>query len=349
MEKSSEKLTDINQIGEFGLIDLITKDFEIVNDSTELSIGDDAAILNYKNQKTIVSTDMLVEGVHFDLSYFPLKHLGYKAVVSSISDICSMYGTTKQITVSIAISNRFKLESIKELYSGIKHACKRYNVDLIGGDTTSSLKGLVISVTAIGCTIKSGYVTRSGSKPNDLIVVTGSLGGAYLGLQVLEREKQVFLVNPNNKPDLSKYKYVVERQLKPEAKSDIIEFFLENKIKPTSMIDISDGLSSEIIHLSKNSGNGCIIYEEKLPISQETVDTCKEFKLEASTIALSGGEDYELLFTIDSKDLKKIEQNKELTVIGYITKESNTNLITRDGKTTPITSMGWKSFWFIRD
>ena len=344
MKKSSEKLTDINQIGEFGLIDLITNDFDIVNDSTELSIGDDAAILNYKNQKTIVSTDMLVEGVHFDLSYFPLKHLGYKAVVSSISDICSMYGTTKQITVSIAISNRFKLESIKELYSGINHACKRYNVDLIGGDTTSSLKGLVISVTAIGCTTKSGYVTRSGSKPNDLIVVTGSLGGAYLGLQVLEREKQVFLVNPNNKPDLSKYKYVVERQLKPEAKSDIIEFFLENKIKPTSMIDISDGLSSEIIHLSKSSGNGCIIYEEKLPISQETVDTCKEFKLEASTIALSGGEDYELLFTIDSKDLKKIEQHKEFSVIGYVTKESNTNLITRDGKTTPITSMGWKSF-----
>ena len=344
MEKSSEKLTDINQIGEFGLIDLITKDFEIVNDSTELSIGDDAAILNYKNQKTIVSTDMLVEGVHFDLSYFPLKHLGYKAVVSSISDICSMSGITKQITVSIAISNRFKLESIKELYSGIKHACKRYNVDLIGGDTTSSLKGLVISVTAIGCTSKSGYVTRSGSKPNDLIVVTGSLGGAYLGLQVLEREKQVFLVNPNNKPDLSKYKYVVERQLKPEAKSEVIEFLLENKITPTSMIDISDGLSSEIIHLSKSSGNGCIIYEEKLPIAHETVETCKEFKLEASTIALSGGEDYELLFTIDSKDLKKIEQNKELTVIGYITKESNTNLITRDGKTTPITSMGWKSF-----
>ena len=344
MKKSSEKLTDINQIGEFGLIDLITNDFDIVNDSTELSIGDDAAILNYKNQKTIVSTDMLVEGVHFDLSYFPLKHLGYKAVVSSISDICSMYGTTKQITVSIAISNRFKLESIKELYSGINHACKRYNVDLIGGDTTSSLKGLVISVTAIGCTTKSGYVTRSGSKTNDLIVVTGSLGGAYLGLQVLEREKQVFLVNPNNKPDLSKYKYVVERQLKPEAKSDIIEFFLENKIKPTSMIDISDGLSSEIIHLSKSSGNGCIIYEEKLPISQETVDTCKEFKLEASTIALSGGEDYELLFTIDSKDLKKIEEQKEFSVIGYITKEGYTNLITRDGKTTPITSMGWKSF-----
>ena len=344
MNKRSENLTDLNQLGEFGLIDLITKDFEIVNDSTELSVGDDAAILNYKNQKIIVTTDMLVEGVHFDLSYFPLKHLGYKAVISSISDICAMCGIAKQITVSIAVSNRFKLESIKELYSGIKHACKRYNVDLIGGDTTSSLTGLVISVSAIGCISKSNYVTRSGSKPNDLIVVSGSLGGAYLGLQVLEREKQVFLVNSNSKPDLSKYKYVVERQLKPEAKSEIVEFFLENKIRPTSMIDISDGLSSEIIHLCKNSGNGCVIYEEKLPILKETVDTCQEFKLDASTIALSGGEDYELLFTIDSKYLKNIEQHKEFSVIGYITKESNTNLITKDGKTTPITSMGWKSF-----
>ena len=344
MKKRFENLTDLNQVGEFGLIDLITKDFEIVNDSTELSVGDDAAILNYKNQKIIVTTDMLVEGVHFDLSYFPLKHLGYKAVISSISDICAMCGIAKQITVSIAVSNRFKLESIKELYSGIKHACKRYNVDLIGGDTTSSLTGLVISVSAIGCISKSNYVTRSGSKPNDLIVVSGSLGGAYLGLQVLEREKQVFLVNSNSKPDLSKYKYVVERQLKPEAKSEIVEFFLENKIRPTSMIDISDGLSSEIIHLCKNSGNGCVIYEEKLPIMKETVDTCQEFKLDASTIALSGGEDYELLFTIDSKYLKNIEQHKEFSVIGYITKESNTNLITKDGKTTPITSMGWKSF-----
>ena len=344
MKKRSENLTDLNQVGEFGLIDLITKDFEIVNDSTELSIGDDAAILNYKNQKIIVTTDMLVEGVHFDLSYFPLKHLGYKAVISSISDICAMCGITKQITVSIAVSNRFKLESIKELYSGIKYACKRYNVDLIGGDTTSSLTGLVISVSAIGCISKSNYVTRSGSKPNDLIVVSGSLGGAYLGLQVLEREKQVFLVNSNSKPDLSKYKYVIERQLKPEAKSEIVEFFLENKIRPTSMIDISDGLSSEIIHLCKNSGNGCVIYEEKLPILKETVDTCQEFKLDASTIALSGGEDYELLFTIDSKYLKNIEQHKEFSVIGYITKESNTNLITKDGKTTPITPMGWKSF-----
>ena len=344
MEKRSENLTDLNQIGEFGLIDLITKDFKIVNESTELSIGDDAAVLNYKNQKIIVTTDMLVEGVHFDLSYFPLKHLGYKAVISSISDICAMCGITKQITVSIAVSNRFKLESIKELYSGIKYACKRYNVDLIGGDTTSSLTGLVISVSAIGCISKSNYVTRSGSKPNDLIVVSGSLGGAYLGLQVLEREKQVFLVNSNSKPDLSKYKYVIERQLKPEAKSEIVEFFLENKIRPTSMIDISDGLSSEIIHLCKNSGNGCVIYEEKLPILKETVDTCQEFKLDASTIALSGGEDYELLFTIDSKYLKNIEQHKEFSVIGYITKESNTNLITKDGKTTPITSMGWKSF-----
>ena len=344
MKENKKKLTDLSHIGEFGLIDLITKDFEIVNESTELSIGDDAAILDYKNQKSIVTTDMLVEGVHFDLSYFPLKHLGYKAVVSSISDICAMYGITKQITVSIAVSNRFKLESIQELYLGIKLACKRYNVDLVGGDTTSSLKGLVISVTAIGCATESGYVKRSESQINDLVVVTGSLGGAYLGLQVLEREKQVFLVNPNNKPDLSKYKHVVERQLKPEAKSEVIDFLLQNKIKPTSMIDISDGLSSEIIHLCKSSGKGCRIYEEKLPILKTTKDICKEFKLEPSTIALSGGEDYELLFTINSKDFEKIENHNEFTVIGHITSETGINLITKDGKTTPITSMGWKSF-----
>ena len=344
MKENKKKLTDLNHIGEFGLIDLITKDFEIVNESTELSIGDDAAILDYKNQKSIITTDMLVEGVHFDLSYFPLKHLGYKAVVSSISDICAMYGITKQITVSIAVSNRFKLESIQELYSGIKLACKRYNVDLVGGDTTSSMKGLVISVTAIVCANESGYVKRSESQINDLILVTGSLGGAYLGLQVLEREKQVFLVNPNNKPDLSKYKYVVERQLKPEAKSEVIDFLMENKIKPTSMIDISDGLSSEIIHLCKSSGKGCQIYEEKLPILKTTKDICKEFKLQPSTIALSGGEDYELLFTINSKDFEKIENHNEFTVIGHITNETGINLITKDGKTTPITSMGWKSF-----
>lgn len=344
MEENSKKLTNLDQIGEFGLIELITKNFEIVNDTTELSVGDDAAILDYKSDKSIVTTDMLVEGVHFDLSYFPLKHLGYKSVVASISDVCAMNGITKQITVSIAVSNRFKLESIQELYSGIKLACKRYNVDLIGGDTTSSLKGLVISVTAIGIPAKSGYVTRGGSKYNDLVVVSGSLGGAYLGLQVLEREKQVFLVNPNSKPDLSNYKHIVERQLKPEARNDVINFFIENEIKPTSMIDISDGLSSEILHLCKNSGLGCRIYEEKIPIAQESLDTCEEFKLEASTIALSGGEDYELLFTIDSKDLEKVENHPDFSVIGHMTKESAINLITKDGKTNQITSMGWKSF-----
>ena len=344
MEENSKKLTNLDQIGEFGLIDSITKDFEIVNDTTELSVGDDAAILDYKSDKSIVTTDMLIEGVHFDLSYFPLKHLGYKSVVTSISDVCAMNGITKQITVSIAVSNRFKLESVQELYSGIKLACKRYNVDLVGGDTTSSLKGLVISVTAIGKPAKSGYVTRGGSKHNDLVVVSGSLGGAYLGLQVLEREKQVFLVNPNSKPDLSNYKHIVERQLKPEARNDVIDFFIENEIKPTSMIDISDGLSSEILHLCKNSGLGCRIYEEKIPIAQESLDTCEEFKLEASTIALSGGEDYELLFTVDSKDLEKVENHPDFSVIGHMTKVSDVNLITKGGKTTPISSMGWKSF-----
>jgi thiamine-monophosphate kinase len=344
MEENSKKLTNLDQIGEFGLIDLITKDFDIVNDTTELSVGDDAAILDYKSDKSIITTDMLVEGVHFDLSYFPLKHLGYKSVVASISDICAMNGITKQITVSIAVSNRFKLESIQELYSGINLACKKYNVDLVGGDTTSSLKGLVISVTAIGTPAKSGYVTRAGSKHNDLVVVSGSLGDAYLGLQVLEREKQVFLVNPKSKPDLSNYKHIIERQLKPEARNDVIDFFTENDIKPTSMIDISDGLSSEILHLCKNSGLGCRIYEEKIPIAQECLDTCEEFKLNSTTIALSGGEDYELLFTIDSKDLEKIEKIPDFSVIGYITKESGVSLISKDGKTNQITSMGWKSF-----
>ena len=343
-DKKNLKLTDLSSVGEFGFIEHIKKNVKIYNESTIVGIGDDSAVIKNSNLYSLISTDMLVEGVHFDLSYFPLKHLGYKAVVSNISDICAMNGICKQITVSIAVSNRFKLESLNELYEGINLACKRYKVDLVGGDTTSSLKGLVISVTAIGKPTKSGYVTRGGSKHNDLVVVSGSLGGAYLGLQVLEREKQVFLVNPNSKPDLSNYKHIVERQLKPEARNDVIDFFIENEIKPTSMIDISDGLSSETLHLCKNSGLGCRIYEEKIPIAQESIDTCEEFNLEATTIALSGGEDYELLFTIDSKDLEKVEKHPDFAVIGHMTKESDVNLITKGGKTTKISSLGWKSF-----
>jgi thiamine-monophosphate kinase len=278
MKENKKKLTDLSHIGEFGLIDLITKDFEIVNESTELSIGDDAAILDYKNQKAIVTTDMLVEGVHFDLSYFPLKHLGYKAVVSSISDICAMYGIAKQITVSIAISNRFKLESIQELYSGIKLACKRYNVDLVGGDTTSSQSGLTISVTAIGEVDEKDIVYRNGAKQNDLLVVTGDLGSAYMGLKVLERENEVFKVNPNNQPELDQYTYLVERQLKPESRRDIIKLLKDLEVKPTSMIDISDGLSSEIMHICSQSNVGCDLYEEKIPIDPQLISTCEEFQ-----------------------------------------------------------------------
>ena len=344
MEEKDQKFTNLDQIGEFGLIDILTKDFESNNKSTVLSIGDDAAVIDNSKEKTLISTDMLVEGVHFDLSYFPLKHLGYKAVISSISDIYAMNGICNQITVSIAVSNRFKLESINELYSGIKVACKNYKVDLIGGDTTSSKKGLIISVTALGISHKNGFVARSGAEDNDLIVVSGNLGGAYLGLQVLEREKQVFLVNPNSKPDLSKYKNLVQRQLRPEARIDIIEFLHDSNVKPTSMIDISDGLSSEIIHICKSSKKGCNIYEDKIPISNVTTQTCNEFNLESTTVALSGGEDYELLFTIKQEDLKEIEKNPDLSIIGHINSKKEMNLVTKTGKNIAIKSLGWKSF-----
>ena len=295
-------------------------------------------------KNTLISTDMLVEGIHFDLSYFPLKHLGYKAITSSISDLCAMNGICSQVTVSIAISNRFKIESLKDLYSGIKVACENYNVDLVGGDTTSSNKGLIISVTAIGFSCENGHVKRSGAKTNDLIVVSGTLGGAYLGLQVLEREKQVFLVNPNNKPDLTAYKNIIQKQLRPEARNDIIEFFQEYKIKPTSMIDISDGLSSEITHICKSSNKGCKIYEDKIPISDDSLQACKEFNLEPTTIALSGGEDYQLLFTVGQENLEKIQNNLNLSVIGHITSSKEMILLEKSGRNIMIESLGWKSF-----
>ena len=344
MPKKSKKLTDIAEIGEFGLIELLTKEFISKNDSTQLSVGDDAAIIDFNKKNMLISTDMLVEGVHFDLSYFPLKHLGYKAITSSISDICAMNGICSQVTVSVAISNRFKIESLKDLYSGIKVACENYNVDLVGGDTTSSNKGLIISVTALGVPSDSGFVKRSGAKTNDLIVVSGTLGGAYLGLQVLEREKQVFLVNPSNKPDLTAYKNIIQKQLRPEARNDIIEFFQESKIKPTSMIDISDGLSSEIIHLCKSSNKGCKIYEDKIPISDDSLQACKEFNLEPTTIALSGGEDYQLLFTVAQENLEQIQNNLNLSVIGHITSSKEMILLEKSGRNTMIESLGWKSF-----
>ena len=336
--------SNLSNISEVELIKKITESFKNNRKSTIIDIGDDAALLKFDKTNVTISQDILVEGVHFDLAYTPLKHLGYKAVISSISDIYAMNGICNQITVSIAVSNRFKLESINELYSGIKVACKNYKVDLIGGDTTSSKKGLIISVTALGISHKNGFVARSGACDNDLIVVSGNLGGAYLGLQVLEREKQVFLVNPNSKPDLSKYKNLVHRQLRPEARIDIIQFLHNSNVKPTSMIDISDGLSSEIIHICKSSKKGCDIYEEKIPINNDTIKTCKEFNLESTTVALSGGEDYELLFTIKQKDLKEIEKNPDLSVIGHINSKKEMNLVTKTGKNIAIKSMGWKSF-----
>ena len=344
MEENSNKLTDINELGEFGLIKLISKNIKLKNKSSVLGIGDDSAIIDNSKLQTIVSTDMLVEGVHFDLSYFPLKHLGYKSIISSISDIYSMNAECNQVTVSIAISNRFKVESIQDLYSGINLACKNYGVDLIGGDTTSSNKGIVISITAIGSAKKEKIVKRSGAKNNDLIVLTGSLGKAYLGLQVLEREKQVFLVNQNSKPDLSPYTKLIESQLKPEARKDVISFFDENNIIPSSMIDISDGLSSELIHLCSSSKVGCQIYEEKFNFDESFLSTCKEFNLEPSTIFLSGGEDYELLFTINQDSYELIKDNNYFNVIGHITENLDLELNGKDSKKTIINSMGWKSF-----
>ena len=344
-EKKNDDLTSISELGEFRLIEEITKTFEIVNDSTDLGIGDDAAVLDFNGDKILVSTDMLVEGVHFDLGYTPLKHLGYKSVISNLSDIYAMNGLCTQITVSIALSNRFTLESVEELYLGIRAACKKFKIDLVGGDTTSSNKGLIISITAMGCSVNKRITKRSGAKENDLLVVSGDLGSAYMGLQILKRENEVFKVNPKNQPDLSSYTYLLQRQLKPEARKDVIDFLSKNNIVPTSMIDISDGLSSEILHICKNSNVGCNVYEEKIPVSEELKAACDEFKLHPTTVAMSGGEDYELLFTINQKDYDKIKNSNDLTVIGHIiSKTKEANLVTKAEQEVPITAQGWKSF-----
>ena len=344
-QKNNKQRTKLSEIGEFELINRLSKDIKISNNSTLLGIGDDSAILNFDKEKALVSSDMLVEGVHFDLSYMPLKHLGYKAVVSNVSDICSMNSKCSQILVNLGVSNRFSLEAIEELYLGINAACKNYGLDLVGGDTTSSNKGLIISVTAIGSNKSNSIVKRVGAKINDLIVVSGDLGGAFIGLKILEREKEVFKVNPNNQPDLSSYKYVVQRQLKPEARKDIIDFLSNSKIIPTSMIDISDGLSSELLHISEKSKVGMDVYENKIPIGDETISVCDEFNLNPITIALSGGEDYELLFTIDQSSYEKIKNNMDLTIIGHVTdKKNGTNLVTNSNQKIPIKSQGWKSF-----
>ncbi len=344
IEDKNPQRTALSELGEFKLIEHLTQHFKVTQKSTIKSIGDDAAVLNHGKKQIVVSTDLLIEGVHFDLSYVPLKHLGYKAIVVNLSDIYAMNATATQVTVSIAVSNRFPLEALEELYAGIETAAKLYNIDVVGGDTTSSTSGLIISVTAIGEVEKGDEVLRSGAKPNDLLVVSGDIGGAYMGLQILEREKEVFKVNPNNQPDLDMYTYIVERQLKPEARKDIVELLKELDVKPTSMIDISDGLSSEVMHLCKQSKVGVDVYEDKIPLDPQVISTCEEFNIDSTTIALNGGEDYELLMTISQEDFPKIKGNPNLTVIGYMTEEDRgMHLVTRAETKIPIIAKGWNA------
>jgi len=339
-EKNIAK-TPVSSLGEFGLIERIAAQFPLKNKSSIKGIGDDAAVIDH-SEKTLVSTDFLVEGVHFDLSYVPLKHLGYKAVMVNLSDIFAMNATPTQVTVSIALSNRFPVEAVDELYQGVSLACKRYQVDLVGGDTTSSQAGLVISVTVLGTAKEDKIAYRSGAKENDLIVVSGDLGGAYMGLQILEREKAVYKVNPQSQPDLSTYAYAVERQLKPEARKDVVELLNELKIVPTAMIDVSDGLSSELLHLSKASQVGCQIYEDKIPIDPEVLNICKELTINNTTAALNGGEDYELLFTVDQKHFEAIKDHPLLSIIGHISDlGAGCNLVTGLGQQIPLTAQGW--------
>ncbi|MEL6303433.1 MAG: thiamine-phosphate kinase [Bacteroidota bacterium] len=335
----------LDQLGEFGLIKHLTQGFQLSHKSSVKGIGDDAAIIDPESHEIVVTTDMLVEGVHFDLSYMPLKHLGYKAVIVNLSDVYAMNVHATQITMSIAVSNRFGLDALEAFYDGVKAACDLYKVDLVGGDTTSSTKGMLISVTAMGLSQPSKIVKRSGAKPNDLLVVSGDLGGAYLGLQVLEREKEVFKVNPNNQPDLEPYTYIVERQLKPEARKDIVELLDQLEVQPTAMIDISDGLSSEVLHLCEQSDAGCNLFEEKIPLDPTVINAAEEFQMDSTLIALSGGEDYELLFTIDQSDFPKIKANPNLTVIGHMTEaREGAHLVTRANTKIPLQAQGWNSF-----
>lgn len=344
IEDKTPQKTSISQLGEFGLIDHLTQHFQITQSTTLKGIGDDAAILDFAGKKTVVSTDLLIEGVHFDLAYMPLKHLGYKAVVVNLSDICAMNAKPTQITVSVAVSNRFPLEALEELFEGITLAANHYKVDVIGGDTTSSQKGLIISITAIGEAEENELTYRDGAQSTDLLVVTGDLGAAYMGLQVLEREKQVYLVNPNSQPDLDQYAYLVERQLRPEARTDVRTLLHALEIKPTSMIDISDGLSSEIMHICKKSKVGCNLYEEKLPLDPQFISVCEEFNIDSTTVAINGGEDYELLFTISINDFDKIKANPNFTVIGHMTQESEgIHLITRANTKIELRARGWNA------
>lgn len=337
--------TEISSLGEFGLIEHLTQNIEIQNASTIVGVGDDAAVIDHYGKQTVISTDLLIEGVHFDLLYTPLKHLGYKSVVVNLSDIYAMNAMPTQITMSIGFSNRFSIEALDEFYEGVYAACDKYGVDLIGGDTASSQKGFIISVTAIGEVTPEKIVRRSTAQNGDLLCCSGDLGAAYVGLLFLEREKQIFLESPQVQPDLEGEKYVIGRLLKPEARKDIVEFFDQNKIIPTSMMDISDGLSSEILHICKQSGVSCTLYEEKIPISEEMKQAAFKFELDPTACALSGGEDYELLFTLPQSEYDKLVLNEQISVIGYMTDVAEeTQIITKGGNRYPITAQGWNAF-----
>jgi thiamine-monophosphate kinase len=337
--------TEIAELGEFGLIEHLTKNFEIHNASSVLGVGDDAAVIDHFGKQTVVTNDLLIEGVHFDLMYTPLKHLGYKTIVVNVSDIYAMNAVPTQVILGLAFSNRFSLEALNEFYEGVHAACEYYDVDLIGGDTSSSQKGFIISCTAIGEVTPDVFVKRSTAQKGDLLCVSGDLGAAYLGLTLLEREKRIFLESPGVQPDLEGEKYIVGRILKPEARKDIVQFFAENGIQPTSMIDVSDGLSSEILHLCKDSQLGCVLYEEKIPIAEDTRQAAFKFNLDPTACALSGGEDYELLFTIKQDDYDKIAANTDISIIGYMAEaEAGSHIYTKGGNKFPITAQGWNAF-----
>ena len=336
--------TEISTLGEFGLIDHLTKNFELHNASTIVGVGDDAAVVDHFGKQTVITTDLLIEGIHFDLMYTPLKHLGYKSVIVNLSDVYAMNATPAQITVSIGISNRFSVEALNEFYEGIYAACEKYNVDLAGGDTSSSQKGFIISVTAVGEVAPNKFVKRSTANKGDLICVSGDLGGAFLGLTLLEREKNIYIENPQVQPDLEGESYIVGRLLKPEARKDIIEFFEQNNILPTAMMDISDGLSSEVLHISTQSNLGCRLYEEKLPIAEETRNAAFKFGLDPTVCALNGGEDYELLFTVKQGDYDKIASNESISVVGYMSEiEEGRRFFSKGGDSFDIMAQGWNA------
>jgi thiamine-monophosphate kinase len=341
----SESRVEISQLGEFGLINRISSNFTLQQKTSVKGIGDDAAVIDAGEDYLLLSTDMLVEGIHFDLAYMPLQHLGYKSVAVNVSDIAAMNGKAEQITVSLALTNRFSVEAIDELYKGIRAACQNYGVDLVGGDTTSSVSGLVISVSVTGRVKKDRVAYRNGAKPNDIICVTGDLGAAFMGLQVLVREKEVYLTDPNMQPNLENFEYIVSRQLKPEARTEVIADLHEAGVVPTSMIDISDGLASELFHISTQSGAGVRIYEDKVPIDELTFQTAIDFKLDPIVCALNGGEDYELLFTIRKDDLDKIKNHPDIHTIGYVHDRKDQNvLISKQGTVVPLSAQGWSHF-----